>query len=235
MVNLEVPPSKAAAIFDFDGTLFTGHFWTGLIKHHFKQGTRRLSVVAYCATHYPLWFVYKLKLLTEDQAKIKWGEDLPVLLKGFTIDQLVDIYRWIEENYVTRLYRSDMLQLLNKHKEKGHVIIILSGSFTGFLEMIKGKLGIDHVVGTRLKMEENICTGTIEKPLCFGKAKAMYLRQYIETSGLHIDFDGSYAYGDSMTDLPVLEMVGHPVAAYADTRLRYLALRRGWSVFPESH
>ena len=67
---------ETAAIFDLDGTLFTGHFWQGIVKHHIKHKIKLPSVTAYPTTHMPLWTASKLKILSEEAYKVKWGEDL---------------------------------------------------------------------------------------------------------------------------------------------------------------
>ncbi|GAJ24239.1 unnamed protein product, partial [marine sediment metagenome] len=159
---------KTAAIFDLDGTLFTGHFWHGIVKHHLEHKARLLPTTTYLATHYPLWIGNKLKVLSEDAYKTKWGEDLALLLKGFTREEMAQIFRWIDVNYIARRLRPDMVELLQHHRKQGHITFVLSGSLQDFLEVIKQRLGAEHVVGTQLKMVKDCCSGRIEKPLCFG-------------------------------------------------------------------
>ena len=122
--------------------------------------------------------------------------------------------------------------LLEQHKHQGHTTIVLSGSFTDFLEIIKLRLGVDHVIGTKIKMVNGVCSGMIEGPLCFGENKAIFLQQFIENAKLDINFGASFAYADSVTDVPILEMVGHPVATYPDKKLLQIACHVGWQILP---
>jgi HAD superfamily hydrolase (TIGR01490 family) len=232
MMKPQATGSKIVAIFDFDGTMYTGHFWQGIVKHHFEHKIRRSAVTAYLATHYPLWIAYKCKLLSEAAFKIKWGEDLAVLLKGFTAEALSEMFRWINEHYVADLLRPDIMKLLEYHQHQGHTTILLSASYTDFLEVIKPRLGADYVIGTKIKMVNGVCSGKIEGSLCFGENKAKCLQQLMEKAKLDIDLAASFAYTDSATDVPVLQMVGHPVATYPDKQLLRLAHHSGWQILP---
>ena len=231
MNKLDVCP-KTAAIFDLDGTLFTGHFWHGIVEHHRKHRVKTVQTSTYLVTHYPLWIGNKLKLISEEGFKTKWGEDLAVLLKGFSEDEMINVFKWIDEFYFAGRLRLDMMELLQSHLKQGHTIFLLSGAFQGFLEIIKQNIGIEHVVGTRLDMVNGRCSGRVEKPFCFGKYKVVLLRQYINRMNLKIDLEASFAYADSLTDVPVLEMVGNPVASYPAKGLLQLAKRRDWRVVP---
>jgi HAD superfamily hydrolase (TIGR01490 family) len=225
---------KTAAIFDLDGTLFTGHFWQGIVKHHIKHKMKLPSVAAYLTTHLPLWIASKVKILSEETYKVKWGEDLAATLKGLKKDELRKTFEWVVNNYVMKLLRPDIIALLEKHKKEGHTTIVLSGSFEDFLEIIKQKLNIDHVVGTKIEVVKDVCSGKVVKPLCFGMNKARLIIDYISQTKLTIDFGSSFAYADSIVDIPVLEMVGNPVAVYPDNELRNVAQHRGWRILPQS-
>jgi len=225
---------RTAAFFDFDGTLFVGHFWQGVVKHHIKHKVKRLSVVAYLATHIPLWLANKIGILSEEKYKVKWGEDLATILKGLKKDEVQGIFDWISSNYVTKLLRPDIMVLLQQHRSEGHVIVLLSGSFNDFLEVIKQKLGVDYIVGTKLEVLENVYSGRIVEPLCFGINKVRLLKEFISQTQLNIDLGLSFAYADSIIDAPVLEMVGNPVATYPDKKLLNLAQRKGWQILPSS-
>ena len=224
---------KIAAIFDLDGTMFTGHFWQGIINHHFKYGLKIPQVFRYLGTHYPLWMGAKLKLLSEGAMKIKWGEDMALLLRGLSSEEIRGVFTWVDENYFAPRLRANMVTLLRQHKEMGHTTFVLSGSFQGFLEIINRRLAADYVVGTGLEMKNGFCSGRIEKPFCFGKAKVDLLRRRIERMNLDIDFPSSFAYADSLTDLPVLQMVGIPVACYPDPGLLKLAMENNWQVIQD--
>ena len=67
------------------------------------------------------------------------------------------------------------------------------------------------------------------RPACQGPGKVTRLQQHLGDAG-QIEWQDSYAYADSLTDLPLLERVGHPVAVYPDAELAALAQSRGWEI-----
>ncbi len=221
---------KVAAFFDFDGTLFRGHFWQGVVKHHMSYRVKRFSTVAFLLIHIPLYYLSKLRFRDEEAFKVRWGEDLPSLFKGFSKGEASLAFRWIVNDFVMELLRIDTMMLLKEHKEQGHLIVLLSGTYREFLEELKPVVGADYSIGTGLELKDGFYTGKITEPLCFGKGKAGLLKEFMGKEHLDIDLAASYAYADSISDLPVFEMVGHPVATYPDKRLEALAKARGWKI-----
>jgi phosphoserine phosphatase len=71
-------------------------------------------------------------------------------------------------------------------------------------------------------------TGQVVPPVCYGTGKVVWAERFAEEHG--VDLSASYFYTDSITDLPLLERVAHPVAVNPDPRLRRLAQKRGWPV-----
>ena len=223
---------EVAAIFDLDGTLFAGHLWMGLVKHHLKHKLKRFSVYAYVASHMPLWLAGKLKLIKEETYKRIWGQNMPFLLKGLEKDKVIEIYKWITDYYLMPLLHTDILNLVESHKKSGHTTILLSGSFDDFLQVVREKLGIDFAVGTKLEVKNSVYTGRIIKPMGFGTSKVKLLEDLISEADLDLDLGRSFAYADSISDVPMLEITGNPIATYPDAKLLNLAKKRSWQILP---
>ena len=223
------------AIFDFDGTLTSGHLWTGIAKHHRQKKVKRRTLYFYLLSHLPLWLAAKAKLYNEEKNRAKWGEDVPVLFKGFTREETCKAFEWITDHYFIPLLRKDVMEILKDHKNKGFKVMILSGMVTDFLEVVAGKIGADYVVGTKSEIVNNTYSGRIIQPLCFGKNKARYLSDFIQQQHLNVDLVRSSAYADSIYDLSVLQLVGNPVATYPDKELYELALQKKWQIVGNSN
>jgi HAD superfamily hydrolase (TIGR01490 family) len=221
------------AIFDFDGTLTTGHLWVGIAKHHQKFKIKRLNLYLYLFSHLPLWLATKAKLYSEEKNRAKWGEDLPGLFRGFSTGEAKKTFQWIVDNYFMSLMRSDVLAALNEHKKQGHKIMVLSGMFTDFLDVVGQRLGVDYVVGTKLQVVTDAYSGCIVGPLCFGENKAAFLNEFIREKRLDVDLQSSWAYADSIYDLSVFRLVGKPVATYPDNQLKSLAQDNRWQIIPQ--
>ena len=218
------------AIFDFDGTLTEGHLWKGIAAHHKAKKIKRWSLFTYLARHIPLWLASKIKVYSEEKNRREWGEDLAVLFKGFSLKKTKEVFEWITIEYFMPLLRKDMLGLLKEHQKQGHKIVLLSGMFVEFLEIVGNKIGADYVQGTRLAFTDNVCSGTIIQPLCFGKGKVKLLQDLILNYQLNVDLKNSFAYADSYYDKYVFETVGNPIAVNPDTKLRVIAEREQWKI-----
>jgi len=218
------------AIFDFDGTLTTGHLWVGIARHHRKFKVKRLGLYLYLFSHLPLWLAAKAKLYSEEKNRAKWGEDLPVLFRGFSTGEANKTFQWIADNYFMPLMRPNLLAEIKEHQKQGHKVMVLSGMFTDFLNVVGQRIGVDYVVGTRLEVVNDRYSGCIVGPLCFGENKAAFLNEFIQEKRLNVDLQQSWAYADSIYDLSVFRAVGKPVATYPDSQLKSLAQHNHWQI-----
>lgn len=115
------------------------------------------------------------------------------------------------------------------HRERGHVIAILSSSTPYVTEPLAKHLGIPHVLCTRLNVDgSGRFVGTHVKPACYGAGKVHWAEAFARREG--VDLDASFFYIDSFSDLPMLERVGIKRVINPDTRLKRHARRVGWSV-----
>ena len=119
-------------------------------------------------------------------------------------------------------------ELVRKHEADGHVVAIVSGATKFVVRPLAQRLGIEHLLYTRLEVEDGCFTGRVIEPICFEEGKIYWLQQFIEEHG--IDLAKSWFYTDSITDLPLLDLVGHPVATNPDPLLYRAAVRRRWPV-----
>ena len=118
--------------------------------------------------------------------------------------------------------------LVRKHLEAGHVVAIVSGATRFVVEPLAERLGIDHFLYTRLEVEDGLFTGRVDEPICYGEGKIYWLGQLVEEQD--IDLARSWFYTDSITDKPLLDIVGYPVVVNPDPLLYREAVRRRWPV-----
>jgi putative phosphoserine phosphatase/1-acylglycerol-3-phosphate O-acyltransferase len=119
-------------------------------------------------------------------------------------------------------------RLVAEHVAESHVVAIVSGATAFVVRPIATRLGIEHILYTRLEVENGSFTGRVIEPICFEEGKIYWLQQFIDEQG--IDLAKSYFYSDSITDLPLLDLVGHPVATNPDPLLYRTAVKRRWPV-----
>lgn len=159
-------------------------------------------------------------------------EDISGIFRGASEEEVQEAFHWIADNYIFNSLRSDVIEILNQHKQRRDVVVIVSASFSGLVEVVGQRLGVPDVIGTKLEIIDGEYTGKVIKPLCFGENKAQLLKEFINRNGLQIDGSSSFAYADSIFDTSLLKLVGNPVATYPDRELRLLAEHNGWQTLP---
>ena len=223
-----------AAIFDLDGTLYSGHITRGIALHHRTHRVNRLAFYFYMVTHMSLLPPLRLGLLSEAKARGLWASNLGWTVRGWTPEDATKAFTWIAEEYVKPLVYPDILARLREHQAAGHRTILVSGTFSPLLAEIGRVLGIEETVGTPLILSAGRYTGTTESPACQGVGKMLRLEMHLADID-SVLWSESYAYADSCADLPLLERVGHPVAVYPDSQLADYAQRAEYEIMWLDH
>lgn len=222
-----------AALFDLDGTLYTGHIWRDLTHHHWAARRQRRWVVAYLVWNMAPAPLYNLGLLDKESYFQQWGETMGWLLRGWTPGQAGDLFAQLIEDQIRPNLRPDILERLHDHQARGHTVALVSGTFGPFLDQIARAIDVPHAIGTPLEVRDGHYTGRIVPPLCQSEGKPQRVQAYFEGQGLEIDWAASFAYADRDLDIPLLDRVGQPVAVYPDQGLWDRAQARGWPVLGE--
>jgi len=142
-------------------------------------------------------------------------------------DLAVEAQALFEEEILPSIY-PEPERIVGEHKARGHVVAIVSGATRFVVEPLARHLGVDHMLYTGMEVEGGLFTGRVVEPVCFEEGKIFWLQQFIERES--IDLARSWFYTDSVTDLPLLELVGHPMAVNPDPFLYRTARRRRWPV-----
>lgn len=111
-------------------------------------------------------------------------------------------------------------------KQDGCRVVLLSGSLQVLVDELKDRLGAEILIGGELETAGGRLTGRKTGTHPYGRKKVEALFGRIDPGA--VDWERSWALADRISDLPVLELVGHPVAVHPDRRLRRLARKRGW-------
>jgi HAD superfamily hydrolase (TIGR01490 family) len=117
---------------------------------------------------------------------------------------------------------------IKTHKHNGAKVMLLSSALNYICEPMAVSLDLDGHLSSALMVRDGYFTGLPEGSLCFGKEKLDRLTGYCIAE--NIDPADAWFYSDSISDLPVLMSVGHPVCVNPDRRLRAEARRRAWKI-----
>ena len=184
------------------------------------------------AYHFPLYIFMKIGMISDETFRKPWPAHLGWYLRGYTLSEADQVWNWVAETQVSQNWRLDTCRILNQHRENGELTVLVSGTPVPLLERLAQDINADHVVGTGLEIKNGIFTGRSSSPACIGDNKISLTQIYMEQQGIEIDYGGSYAYADSISDQHLLAMVGNPIATYPDEALRQYAIEHGWQIFP---
>ena len=215
--------ARAAAFFDLDKTLIAKSSSLAYAKPLYQSGmlTRQdLLRSAYGQ------FMYVVSGATEQQLQAV-REYMSQLVKGWDVEQVREIAVEGLSEMIEPIVYSEALKLFDDHHAAGRDVVVISSSGTEIIEPICSMLGADIAIGTQVAIDDGKYTGEILF-YAFGEAKADAVHRLAEEKGY--DLSQSYAYSDSVTDLPMLEAVGNPVATNPDKELRAIARERVWPI-----
>jgi len=152
------------------------------------------------------------------------------LLRGWPLAEAQALFEELSEEQVVPNVRPDILGRLHQHQDQGHLVALVSGTFAPFLEVIARRLGVQHAIGTPLEVRNGRYTGRIVPPLCQSEGKPQRAQAYLTDQDVEIDWAASYAYADRNTDIPLLNLVGQPMAVYPDEMLLAHARSEDWPI-----
>ena len=214
---------RPAAFFDLDKTIIAKSSTLAFSKSFQAGGL--ISRRAVLRSAYAQ-FVYLVGGADHDQME-KMRGFLSDLSAGWEVQTVRDIVAETLHRIVDPLVFDEAVSLIEEHQLAGRDVVIVSASGAEVVEPIGEMLGADAVIATRMEIVDGRYTGTIDF-YAYAENKATAIAELAEEKGY--DLSRSYAYSDSVTDIHMLEIVGHPHAVNPDKELRKIAVERGWPV-----
>lgn len=219
--------SMKVAIFDFDGTIYKHETYTLMmdhVKHHPIYGTMYKT---FYSSIVPPYLGYKLRVYPEAKMKFSLTQKYLNIFAGKTIDEVEEYFGEIAEK-MTGDFNPLVIERMKQHKQNGDYIMVVSGAYQPLLEMALAGLPVDKIIGTEIPVQDNYINPETSIDHVQAERKSELILESLQDKT--IDWDCSYAYGDSTADLPVLEMVGHPVAVCPDVALQDIVNKKDWTI-----
>lgn len=215
------------AVFDFDGTLYQKQTFPLLMKQLSTHPIYHKHYNKFYVSILPVFIARKLKLTSEVKMRTSMMKKYLNVFKGLTETEILAYYDEIAETMQAD-FNPDVLAALEKHVADGVHVMLVSGAFTPLLQPVVGHLPFDEIIGTDIPYSNSVYDPDGE----FVHIQASRKTEVINASLANktIDWKNSFAYGDSFSDLSVLEMVGNPVAVRPDARLQAVAENKGWKI-----
>ena len=212
---------RPAAFFDLDHTLIScssGTRWMTFLRRRKEVGLGMLAKSVY-------WTMkYKLAILDMETV----GRRLVAEMAGDSeAEMLGKAAIFFQEELVAQV-APPAREAIAWHTAQNHALVMLTSSTQYVAEPMAKELGIEHVLCSRLLVEDGKFLGTAEVPLCYGTGKVVHAERF--ASAHDIDLARSYFYTDSYSDLPMLQRIGEPRIINPDRRLHGHARKQGWSI-----
>ncbi|MDT4988092.1 MAG: hypothetical protein QOI74_2186 [Micromonosporaceae bacterium] len=219
---------RSAAFFDLDKTVIAKSSALAFGRPLYRDGLigrRELVKAAYAQ------LMFRLGGADEQQmARIR--DAVAHLCTGWRVEQVQQIVNETLEELINPYLYAEAAALIVEHRAAGRDVVLVSSSGEEMVRPIGELLGIADVIATRMVVEDGRYTGVVDF-YAAGPNKAVAVRELAADRGY--DLADSYAYSDSISDVPLLETVGHATVVNPDRALRRLALERGWPMLEFKH
>jgi HAD superfamily hydrolase (TIGR01490 family) len=216
--------SRAAAFFDLDRTLMAGS--SGM---HFARAAYRTGMVG--RSQLARWGLEHVRFRLRGSTDTRTTQVLSQvreLLAGVPERDIDRMAPDLLAGVLPRIY-PPMLEEVRAHQDAGRVTFIVSAAGNALVEILARVLGMDGGIGTRYEVAaDGLLTGRIVEPFVYGEGKVKAMREFAAQHD--VDLGESWAYSDSVSDLPMLRAVGKPVAVNPDAELARIAETEGWQV-----
>jgi len=212
-----------AAFFDLDKTILAKSSSLAFSRPFFDAGLlNRRSVLRSAYSQ----LVFGLQGADHEQME-KMRAYLSSMVAGWPVQTVSEIVAETLHTIVQPLVYDEAVDLIESHQASGHDVVIVSASGAEVVEPIGAMLGADHVIATQMVVEDGRYTGEIGT-YAYGAGKAAAMQALALERGY--DLDECFAYSDSETDIPMLQLVGHPSVVNPDKVLRRAAAANEWPV-----
>jgi len=215
--------SDVLAVFDVDGTLVE----TNVVEYFFWMRLRAQPVedwprfMADMAREAPRWLALERRSRAEFQRSFYREYD------GLDYEVMRRLGREALNAVTLRRIYPEGMRRIREHKRAGHRVLLLTGALDVVVEPLAELLDVE-VDCAHLLLKDGRMTGDLQAPPPAGEARGALLEEYASRNG--VTLAESFAYADSLSDLPMLELVGTPVVVNPDARLSQVAGQRGWRV-----
>jgi HAD superfamily hydrolase (TIGR01490 family) len=213
-----------AAFYDLEGTLVSTNLVHTLSFYAFRQQGLMASLKMSAATYLSL----PLFAVTDQYSRKVFNDLYFKRYKGQSEDRLRYFAEELFEDVIKPAVFPGTYELIEKSRKLGLRQVVITGALDLSVAALMEHLGITEYVTNRLEFVNGMATGRLLPPVMAAATKASWIRTYTEREG--ISLSDSYAYTDSMSDLPMLSIVGHPAVINPDMRLRQTALHHDWPI-----
>ncbi|MBB4824398.1 HAD superfamily hydrolase (TIGR01490 family) [Sporosarcina luteola] len=216
------------AIFDFDGTLYANETFQLMMDRLKSHPTYSPLYKPFFRTILWPYISYKLKLLPEPKMRER---SMQIYLNALQHLSREEIHHYFQEmkHAIQEDFNEKVVQRYTEHRQNGDYTMLVSGAYTSFLHEVTSDFQFDRIIGTDIPFTRDEMIDLSQAIYHIqGDRKTEKVLSCLASE--NVDWSRSYAYGDSFSDLPVLQIVGNPVAVRPDSKLEAMAIEQKWEI-----
>ncbi|MBN7573096.1 HAD-IB family hydrolase [Clostridium sp. 2-1] len=194
---------KKLAIFDIDYTITKKETLMELFKYVIKKDKKNLRFLpraVYCGIMYVIG-IY-------DERKVK--ETFLRFIDGIKEEELAELVKEFYDERLKNILYDDALKMMKKLKNEGYDIYLISASPEFYVNEFYNIKEVDKVIGTKFGFENGTFVRKMVGNNCKGEEKVRRLNEILKDEKIEVDFKESYMFSDSLSDKPLLDLVGKP-------------------------
>ena len=216
-----MPAAPVVALFDMDRTLIDTH--TAKLYIRFQRDLGEVGAFEALRTSY--WLLqYTIGVIDAKQVALHVLQGYRGKSNAWLTERCQGWFQSHVREHISSIGRARV----REHLRAGHAVAIATSAVRQVAEPLAHELCIPHLVCSELEVRAGELTGSFDWPLCYGQGKLERAATLLQELGASLEQTAFYT--DSITDLPLLEAVGHPIVVNPDARLRRAAKRRGWLI-----
>lgn len=194
---------KKLAIFDIDYTITRKETLMELFKYVIskdKRNIRFLPRALFCGT------MYGVKVYDEKMVKQKFLK----FIDNIKEEELAELVKHFYEDRLSKILYEDAIKMMKKLKSEGYDIYLISASPEFYVKEFYNLKEVDMVIGTKFEIKDGVFTRKMQGENCKGEEKVRRLKEVLKEKKIEVDFKESYMFSDSLSDKPLLDLVGKP-------------------------
>ncbi len=213
--------SGQVAFFDLDRTITSAISGKELAKGAYRKGILKNTDLLHgllLSAYMRIGLKSQIKIITD---LVKW-------VKGMPEETLLELCNDVTEKILIPSVYKEARKRIAGHKAEGTKVVILSSALKCICKIMSENLGTDDILCSELEVIDGVLTGYPKTKLFFGEEKLSRFLEYCWKHGTSVE--DTWYYADSVFDIPVLSVTGHPVCVNPDKKLHKEAERKGWEI-----
>lgn len=190
------------AIFDVDYTITRKETLMQLFKYVIIKDIRNAKFLPRALYS---GFMYSIKIYDEKRVK----ESFLKFIDGIDEKELTLLIKNFYKDVLEKILYKDAIEMMKSLKQQGYKIYLISASPEFYLREFYAIKEVDMIIGTKFTLKDGKFIRRMQGENCKGEEKVRRLKEVLNRDNIDVDYKNSYMFSDSLSDKPLLDLVGN--------------------------